>query len=374
VRFKLAILKVLAKRPGGRATLDEVRRDVGIMIASGDRTEQLKRFYALGDVDIYRAGWVLQDHAGLLITDAGRSLLQSLGDTDGQSLEPSSARVSRPPGLTDDLTVTEESLRNFDHELRILDSNADDGDDDDGDHHADQDQQRRTVAIEAPFATSQIEANDLPESADPNVDEPSPAKKQSIFDVRPSYLAQEASLASSERKGLARHPGRAVIAFLTLALAVASVVAAIAFGQVQSLKSDILAQRRELASTKERIARLEQIEKEKRNADQQDETLNKSDAEKGKPTGETLTDQAKLNLSREEIQFIKDYIKPAPAQGAPAPEINVGDPVTGAMIPLPLQLTEKVPKLLGGKFMIRNGSIIVVKRASRQADVVVPAH
>jgi hypothetical protein len=371
VRFKLAILNVLAKRPGGRATLDEIRRDVGITVASGDRTEQLKRFSALGDVDIYRSGWVLRDDAGMVITDAGRLLLRSLEDSDGQSLEPSSAS-SHPPDLTDNLTATEESLRDFDHQLRMLDNNTY-HDDDDG-HQGDQDQQGRTVAIEAPTATSQNEAIDLPERADPNVDEPGPAKEQSIFDIRPSYFAQQTSLASSERKGFAQHLGRGAFAFLSLALVVACVVAAIAFGQIQSLKSDILAQRRELLSFKERIVRLEQIEKERRDSDQREDAQSKSDAEKNKPADEARTDQAGLSLSREEIQFIKDYIKPARAQGTPAPDIKVGDSVTGAMIPLPSQLMEKVPKLLGGKFMIRNGSIIVVKRASRQADVVVPAY
>jgi hypothetical protein len=40
------------------------------------------------------------------------------------------------------------------------------------------------------------------------------------------------------------------------------------------------------------------------------------------------------------------------------------------MIPLPSQLTEKVPKLLGAKFTTRNGTIIIIKRASRRADAV----
>ena len=40
------------------------------------------------------------------------------------------------------------------------------------------------------------------------------------------------------------------------------------------------------------------------------------------------------------------------------------------MIPLPSPLVDKVPKLLGGKFTIRNGAIIIVKRDSGQADAV----
>ena len=100
--------------------------------------------------------------------------------------------------------------------------------------------------------------------------------------------------------------------------------------------------------------------------DQQEELK----AEKNKPGGEIRADQTALNLSREEIQLIRDYIKAAPSAGAAAATINVGDPVEGGVIPLPSQLTDKLPKLLGGKFTIRNGKIIIIKRDSRQADAV----
>ena len=114
----------------------------------------------------------------------------------------------------------------------------------------------------------------------------------------------------------------------------------------------------------------ESAEKEKRELDQQEKAQNKPDTEKNQPGGEIRSDQTGLNLSREEIQLIRDYIKSAPIPGATAPAINVGDPVEGAMIPLPSQLTEKVPKLLGAKFTTRNGTIIIARKASRQADAV----
>jgi len=83
VNFKLAILNVLAKCSERRATLGEVRREVGIIIASGDQTEQLKRFTALGDIDIFQSGLVLRDDAGLQITDEGLLLLHSLESSSG---------------------------------------------------------------------------------------------------------------------------------------------------------------------------------------------------------------------------------------------------------------------------------------------------
>jgi hypothetical protein len=382
VRFKLAILNVLAKRPGGRATLDEVRREVGIIITNEDQTEQLKRFSALGDIDIFRSGWVLRDEAGLLITDAGLLLLHSLGSSNEPSLEPTSARISQAPVLTDDLTGAEDRLRIFDLELRTPDNDAHDGNYD-NQHQSAHGEEKRTAAIEASYAASQIDAVDLPESTVSKAREGGrmfsdltklialiAAKKQLIFGIGRRYFAQQTSLASNEKvEGSARHLGRAAFAFLSMALAVACVVAAIAFGQIQSLKSDISVQRRDLLSLKERIARLEQIEKEKRDSGQH-ETEGKSEAEKTKPFEETRTDQPTLILSREEIQLIRDYIKPAPAAGIAAPAINVGDPVGDATIPLPSHLTEKIPKLLGARFTTRNGAIIITKRNSQQADAV----
>jgi hypothetical protein len=368
VRFKLALLNVLAQSPEGRATFDEVRRGVRVIIASGDQSEQLKRFSEFGDIDIFQSGLVLRDDAGLEITDAGLSLLHSLGSSSEPSLEFSSAQA---PRLVDDLSDTDERLRTFDLDLAMPGNDA-------------QDDERRTVQIETPDPTSKIGAFDPPAGANSKSRQWGrksfelagliafiAAKQQSIFDIGRRYLAQRALHASNGKNvRLVRNTGGAAFAVLSLVLVIACVVAAIAFGQIQSLKSDVAALRRELLPAKERIARLEQIEKEKRDLDEPEETQTRADAEKNKPGGEIQPAQTALNLSREEIQFIRDYIKPAPTAGTAAPAINVGDAVDGAMIPLPSPLTEKVPKLLGGKFTTRNGAIVIVKRGSRQADAV----
>jgi hypothetical protein len=371
VRFKLAILNVLAKCPGGRATLDEVRHEVGVMIESEAQTEQLKRFSALGDIDIFRSGLVLQDDDGLQITDAGLSLLHSLESSSG-------AFIAVPASQ-----LTEERSRIFDLESRALDSNAHDGNEDDHQYPA-HGEENPTVAIEAPNTTSQIGAVDMPKSTYSKGRERGrkslklgrllafiAEKKQSILGIGRRHFARKTSVAWKERnERLIRSVGGAAFALLSLALVVACVVAAIAFGQIQSLKSDVAALRREVLPVKERITRLEQIEKAKRDLDQQEEAQNKSDAEKNKPGGEIRTDQAALNLSREEIQLIKDYIKLAPSAGSTAPAINVGDPIGGATIPLPSPITEKVPKLIGARFTTRNGAIIISTKNSRRADAV----
>ena len=128
---------------------------------------------------------------------------------------------------------------------------------------------------------------------------------------------------------------------------------------------------RELLPLRERLGKLEQIEITKKDSSQQEEAQNKPATEKNRAGGETRTEQAALNLSREEIQLIRDYIKPATSAGSGASAINVGDPVSGAMIPLPSPLTEKLPRLVGASFMTRNGAIIISTKNSRRADAVV---
>jgi hypothetical protein len=309
VRYKLAILKVLAKQPGGRATLDEVRREAGRIVSSLDQVE-LKRFNAIGDVDICHSGLVLRDDAGWQITDAGLALLDRLEDVTESSSEVSPSAVSAAVGSTDDFIRNEEPLRPFDAETGMP------------------------------------------------------------LDVYPPPRNPTTSKRSGERAS--QPAANAAFGLLALLSVIACVFAAIAFGQIQSLKSDIAVLRRELLPVKERLAKFEQAEKQRRELEQQDEAQNKSETEMKKSSDEAGNNAAALELTREEIQMIRDYIKPAPSAGAAAPTINVGDTVAGAMIPLPSQLAEKIPKLRGARFTTRNGSIIIVRRDSRQADAVLP--
>ena len=54
MHLKLAILTALARRPDGRATLDEVRRDVEVLTTNEDQgTEQRS---ILDDIDIFQSG------------------------------------------------------------------------------------------------------------------------------------------------------------------------------------------------------------------------------------------------------------------------------------------------------------------------------
>jgi hypothetical protein len=80
VSFQLTILKVLAAHPFGRATLADLRRDVGILVSSGaDWADRMKRLAARApELDVFRSRFVLRDDAGWQITDSGRAFLTSL--------------------------------------------------------------------------------------------------------------------------------------------------------------------------------------------------------------------------------------------------------------------------------------------------------
>jgi len=158
----------------------------------------------------------------------------------------------------------------------------------------------------------------------------------------------------------------AVLAVLSLLVIIVSVGALIAMNQIKSLKTEIATLERALLIMKQ-APKPESVEGKK---DDQRDDRGKAGAEKG--TAQSAAFSA-LNLSPEEIHLIRDYIKPVPFAGpATLPSITVGDSVTTGTIPLPSPLTDKIPKLLGGRFTIRNGAIVILKRDSHQADAVLP--
>jgi hypothetical protein len=401
VKFKWAVLNVLAKWPDRHVTFAEIRREVGQILETGNQIEE-ERFSELGDVDLLQAGLVLIDDVGLRITDAGLSLLRSLESSAAPTASSSSA--SQPPfNLLDSRIGTEDRLKIFDLEMRRLEEEersmqtaAPDATVDDRVVERPQEVDEQISAANEhadPLAPDEIEQTDAIELIAPSPQD-APAFLQRSFAAKaqdtdrkpPDRLAAFFATIANRARSLAEpwrghvvhdtanpkservagRAGGAILAFLSLVALLACAAAAIALVQIKSLKTEITTLHRELGPLKERFANLEQAEKTKLAADQ------KAALEKARTAAEPRPDQTGLSLSREEIQLIRDFIKPAPAGGTPAPTINVGDPIGAGTIPLPSQLMEKIPKLLGARFTTRNGSIIILRRDSRHADVVLP--
>jgi hypothetical protein len=369
VRYKLAILNALANQPGGRATLDEVRRGAERIVASLDPI-QLQRFNALGDLDIFQSGLVLQDDTEWEITPAGLALLDRLEDVPGSTLSLRQAAPSMRSGMTADFLHSEHSSERFDAEVRmpvdVARPIAEDKHRLGATEVRDRKPQNRSAERTSTKGFGVIQrAQKWSRSFSAFVS----AKRQSFVNRRRPHSPRTTS--TGVVPGNVRSPqtvANAAMSLLALLSVVACVLAAIAFGQIQSLKTDVAALRRELLPLRERFAKFEQIEKQRQDLDQ--EAQNRSAPEKKKADGELRNEPASLNLTREEVQLIRDYIKPALTPGIAAPEINVGDTVSGATIPLPSPLTEKIAKLQGARFTTRNGSIIIIRSNSRQADAV----
>lgn len=142
--------------------------------------------------------------------------------------------------------------------------------------------------------------------------------------------------------------------------------------QFQILTTELAGTRRELAATQERVARLERRLEE----GPVDQAFRQLPGARGRPTGEEEQLQPPLQLSREEVQVVKDYIKVPPAPPGATNLIKQGAVVPiGALAPLPSQITDKLPKLLGARFMTDNaGAIVIVRRGSRSADAIITSY
>jgi hypothetical protein len=104
VSLQVAVMKVLASYPSGRATLAEMKADLAILAGAGPEwNARLKRLSArMPDLDIFSHGFVLRDAAGWTLTSAGRHALLSMEQSaveDPDRARPSSDRERGPRKL-----------------------------------------------------------------------------------------------------------------------------------------------------------------------------------------------------------------------------------------------------------------------------------
>lgn len=153
-----------------------------------------------------------------------------------------------------------------------------------------------------------------------------------------------------------------IVAIASLAL-FGIVAASFLLSQVVSFKSENRLLQQELSKLRENLGKLEQMVRTEKDVQQKN-------PEKTADLENRARQQSVIELSRDEIQYIREYIKPAPRAALAEPAINVGELFEGATIPLPAPLMEKIPKLLGARFAIRNGAIVILKRGSNRVNAV----
>jgi hypothetical protein len=105
VSLQVAILKVLACYPEGKATLAAMKDDLAILAGAGLAwSERLRRLAErVPDLDIFSQALVVRDDAGWELTAAGREVLRSIETLplDPQAPAPEPTLVVVPPVVTE---------------------------------------------------------------------------------------------------------------------------------------------------------------------------------------------------------------------------------------------------------------------------------
>jgi hypothetical protein len=375
VQANLAILVALANRPNGRIPFAELERQLQTNDGDGKIHERIEQQVSAGS-ELVEAGLAVVDGDSLEITEAGRSVIEGL---------PHRALAqANSLGAIDHLVGADVRWGIFNLDLREdieTDSpKASDAPATDGASQPSPEPIPTDLDAAAP-ATQPVVPPPTP-APPPTMARQSissePDRAQNNGDWRARALG--ASMRQFHRLGAlwrqhleddlpktrtisrGANVNGIVIALVSLLVVIICAGAAVALRQIRSLETEISSLQRELSPLKDKLSRFDQAEK----ARQAEE---KAREERSKRTADNPPPQAPLSLSREEIQLIRDYIKPAPGISSSATPA-VGDPVAGATIPFPSPVTEKVPKLLGARFAIRNGTILIVRRDSRQIDAV----
>jgi hypothetical protein len=166
--------------------------------------------------------------------------------------------------------------------------------------------------------------------------------------------------------GLTVH--RTLLAVLAV-VGVATLAAFAVYVQISTLKGEIATLKRELASQKDKLGRLEKGMGEVLAA--QSDLV----AALGRTDGRGWPARATIALSDDEKRLVRSVIKvPPPAPGT-APTISVDDTVpSSALILIPAQLVDKLPKLKDRRFTVdRNGAIAIVGPSGRVELVISPS-
>jgi hypothetical protein len=396
VQSKWAILYILAHRPGGQATFDELEREMKGLGERAEQTDKWSEFVELADIDVFRSDLVSCDEQGSFrITEAGQSLLRAIEDVPEHSANAATDRRTQRLKLINTLKGAKKRSK-FDsvrqaHDEKLDVRSLDEETTLDGEignqtavgsrvptqgvrnfDHAD--------TIDSPVAIQDC----APALLKPSFASASKGLERSFWRFNPTT-----SIASGFKRVLrilrghvevdtsgikipkdrAVGIGGAVLALLSLLVIVVAGGAVIAVNQIKSMTAEIATLQRELVVIKNQAARWEAAES-KREADRNDDQ-GRTGTEKTDGSGQSRQAASALSLSPDEIRAIKEYIKPAPIAGeAISPSFSVGDHMTEATTPVPSPLTDKVPKLVGARFTIRNGAIVIIKRDSHQVDAV----
>lgn len=226
------------------------------------------------------------------------------------------------------------------------------------------------------------------EAATPTDLGPAPGLRLSPADMHGASMAASDFVAKHALAGDIRgdevvvgtHAGRSSL--VLRALAAVAVAAAILFAvfdlylaeRVKDLRSNAAQLQRQLASMEHRLGRLE-LEREQQVTPRLDEKGNAVTSETNSaPVPPPAFVEPAKGLSQTEIDIVREYIKTPPGMAAKGPTLKVGMSLANQpLIPLPPQLIEKLPKLVGARFRVdRDGAVVIVPAGSDRIGFIVP--
>lgn len=157
------------------------------------------------------------------------------------------------------------------------------------------------------------------------------------------------------------------LALMGLAVVLALAGAAAYLGErVKEQRETLGQQQRQIAAMEQRLGRLE-LQMEKQLVPRLPQPGSEAAVREAAP-------RAELSLTRGEVEAVREFIKIPPMAAGQAAAMSVGMSLAGQpLIPLPLQLVEKVPKLAGGRFRAdHDGSIVIVAGGSDRVGFIIP--
>jgi hypothetical protein len=101
VSLQVAIMKVLASYPDGRASVAAMNSDLAILAGAGAEWSQRLRRIAdrAPSLDIFSEGYVIRDDAGWRLTDTGQKMLGAL-EASARAIMFDISAVEEPPPAT----------------------------------------------------------------------------------------------------------------------------------------------------------------------------------------------------------------------------------------------------------------------------------
>jgi hypothetical protein len=390
VNLKLAILRILAQHSERYLSIDEIKREV---FKLGGRLEYAEDQFRLAGDDLFRADFISRNVYGWRITEAALSMLRSL--RPAASVHSNLSSIPEPSllGLLEEMDVIERSARWKNGTLQAftetegIDEGAptpsaagdsatttDVGATDSPDH-ATAHSAAATDIAGAPTnpavvskvrswlqkARSWLQGDGAPRLS--SLVAPLASTKKTVL-LRNLELRSVRKNIAFKAKAMARLAGR-LTSFALLGLLACGVAVALLI-QLSYFRRENAELQREVSRLRENFSKLEQTIKTEKNDDEKNSSAPSS--------LEPRIEQTAFQLSREEAQLIRYYIKPVPNFSASGPTVAVGDPIEGALVPLPSALVEKAPRLDGARFATRGGNIIIVSKGSNKVDAVLPTN